>query len=217
MSQSSYIPEVIENSVIYSSTGKGVVNNTSQYPTGGTMLFSGKRVLNSGHYTPGASSSSQNSGGSASYLGQSSGGSNTRNVVNSYSGINGGNSGYIGGSNNYGGGSSNYGGGSINYVGPNHGNSHNRFKKNNFYCDFCHFKGHTRETCYKLIGYPADFKTKKKYHNSPSGNAAFYSHDKTASGGSTTNFAGSSHMHNGANTNSHMQGLMSVISQFTQE
>ncbi|KAH0700452.1 hypothetical protein KY285_014699 [Solanum tuberosum] len=25
-------------------------------------------------------------------------------------------------------------------------------------CDFCHLKGHTREKCYKLIGYPPDFK-----------------------------------------------------------
>ncbi|XP_019237510.1 PREDICTED: uncharacterized protein LOC109217696 [Nicotiana attenuata] len=28
-------------------------------------------------------------------------------------------------------------------------------------CD-CHYKGHTKENCYKLIGYPADFKPKKK-------------------------------------------------------
>lgn len=30
-------------------------------------------------------------------------------------------------------------------------------------CDYCHIKSHKKETCYKLIGYPADFKfTKNK-------------------------------------------------------
>ncbi|KAL1134744.1 hypothetical protein V6Z11_A12G125200 [Gossypium hirsutum] len=28
-------------------------------------------------------------------------------------------------------------------------------------CDYCHIKGHKKETCYKLIGYPADFKFTK--------------------------------------------------------
>ncbi|XP_075104407.1 uncharacterized protein LOC142178547 [Nicotiana tabacum] len=32
----------------------------------------------------------------------------------------------------------------------------------NLYCDYCKMKGHTREGCYKLIGYPTDFKVKKK-------------------------------------------------------
>uniref|UniRef100_A0A0V0HX07 Putative ovule protein n=1 Tax=Solanum chacoense TaxID=4108 RepID=A0A0V0HX07_SOLCH len=39
----------------------------------------------------------------------------------------------------------------------------NRFKKGyNLVCDFCKIKGHTRENCYKIIGYPPDFKFKKK-------------------------------------------------------
>lgn len=25
-------------------------------------------------------------------------------------------------------------------------------------CDYCHFTGHTRDNCYKLIGYPIDWK-----------------------------------------------------------
>ncbi|XP_019228961.1 PREDICTED: uncharacterized protein LOC109210044 [Nicotiana attenuata] len=29
-------------------------------------------------------------------------------------------------------------------------------------CDYCHCKGHTKETCYKLVGYTPDFKSKKK-------------------------------------------------------
>ncbi|XP_075101989.1 uncharacterized protein LOC142177399 [Nicotiana tabacum] len=32
----------------------------------------------------------------------------------------------------------------------------------NVQCDFCHMKGHTKEGCYKIIGYPQDFKNKKK-------------------------------------------------------
>ncbi|XP_049397518.1 uncharacterized protein LOC125861709 isoform X2 [Solanum stenotomum] len=30
------------------------------------------------------------------------------------------------------------------------------------FCDHCKSRGHLRETCYQLIGYPADFKSKKK-------------------------------------------------------
>ncbi|XP_075075963.1 uncharacterized protein LOC142162856 [Nicotiana tabacum] len=29
-------------------------------------------------------------------------------------------------------------------------------------CDFCGYKGHLKENCYKIIGYPPDFKSKKK-------------------------------------------------------
>ncbi|KAH0709808.1 hypothetical protein KY290_011212 [Solanum tuberosum] len=39
----------------------------------------------------------------------------------------------------------------------------NKFKKNfSVVCDFCKCKGHTKDQCYKLIGYPADFKSKRK-------------------------------------------------------
>lgn len=31
-------------------------------------------------------------------------------------------------------------------------------RKNNLQYDFCHCRGHTKEQCYKLIGYPSDFK-----------------------------------------------------------
>ncbi|OIT33480.1 hypothetical protein A4A49_55850, partial [Nicotiana attenuata] len=38
-----------------------------------------------------------------------------------------------------------------------------RPKRNfNLYCDYCKMNGHTREGCYKLIGYPINFKFKKK-------------------------------------------------------
>lgn len=75
---------------------------------------------------------------------------------------------------------------------------------NTLYYDYCNFKGHTRETSYKLNGYPPDFKSKKKYN--PAGNFAKDSQCvHTGStvkasnlgptggyfGGTTTNFAGS--------------------------
>lgn len=31
--------------------------------------------------------------------------------------------------------------------------------------DFCLLRGHTRNTCYKLHGYPSDFKQKKKFNS----------------------------------------------------
>ncbi|XP_075087669.1 uncharacterized protein LOC142169672 [Nicotiana tabacum] len=38
-----------------------------------------------------------------------------------------------------------------------------KHKKNyNLYCDYCKLKGHAKENCYKLVGYPPDFKPKMK-------------------------------------------------------
>lgn len=36
----------------------------------------------------------------------------------------------------------------------------NKFKK--LYCDYCHIRGHKRENCYKLVGYPPNFKNNKR-------------------------------------------------------
>ncbi|KAH0694831.1 hypothetical protein KY290_023164 [Solanum tuberosum] len=36
-------------------------------------------------------------------------------------------------------------------------------------CDFCHLKGHTKEKCYKLIGYPPDFKFTKNRERDTNG------------------------------------------------
>ncbi|OIT29503.1 hypothetical protein A4A49_55551, partial [Nicotiana attenuata] len=34
-------------------------------------------------------------------------------------------------------------------------------QKNQLFCDYCRMKGHTRDGCYKIYGYPADFKSKR--------------------------------------------------------
>ncbi|KAH0640292.1 hypothetical protein KY285_036878 [Solanum tuberosum] len=40
---------------------------------------------------------------------------------------------------------------------------YNKSKKNFIVvCEFCRCKGHTKDQCYKLIGYPSDFKSKRK-------------------------------------------------------
>lgn len=39
----------------------------------------------------------------------------------------------------------------------------NKFKKNNgMYCNYCHMKGHLKENCYKLVGYPPGHKFKSR-------------------------------------------------------
>ncbi|XP_019255193.1 PREDICTED: uncharacterized protein LOC109233785 [Nicotiana attenuata] len=35
-------------------------------------------------------------------------------------------------------------------------------KRSQVQCEYCHYKGHSKENCYKLVGYPPDFKSKKK-------------------------------------------------------
>ncbi|XP_075096200.1 uncharacterized protein LOC142174318 [Nicotiana tabacum] len=37
-----------------------------------------------------------------------------------------------------------------------------KFKRlNDLYCEYCHFKGHSKDTCYKLHGYPPGYKGKR--------------------------------------------------------
>ncbi|KAM3263920.1 hypothetical protein P3L10_000914 [Capsicum annuum] len=52
------------------------------------------------------------------------------------------------------------------------GSNHQKFKKNfNLQCDFCKLKGHTKENCWKLVGYPQDYKAKKKFKHEGSNTA----------------------------------------------
>nr|XP_016498339.1 PREDICTED: uncharacterized protein LOC107817075 [Nicotiana tabacum] len=41
----------------------------------------------------------------------------------------------------------------------------NSFNKSPVYCEYCRCKGHTKEDCFKLHGYPSDFKNKKRGRN----------------------------------------------------
>nr|XP_016472382.1 PREDICTED: uncharacterized protein LOC107794407 isoform X1 [Nicotiana tabacum] len=43
----------------------------------------------------------------------------------------------------------------------------NNFEKSSLQCDFCHLKGHTINNCYKLHGYPNDFRGKKVEGGTP--------------------------------------------------
>ncbi|XP_075106831.1 uncharacterized protein LOC142179846 [Nicotiana tabacum] len=82
------------------------------------------------------------------------------------------------GHNNLGGstGGNNYSSGQVYAGGSNY-----RQKMNSLYCDYCNFKGYTRENYYKLNRYPYDFKNKKQFG---SGNAVQHS---TTTGQGTQN------------------------------
>lgn len=41
-----------------------------------------------------------------------------------------------------------------------------KYRKNKVRCEYCHYKGYTKENCYKLHGYPSDFKGRKKGQSS---------------------------------------------------
>ncbi|XP_019250920.1 PREDICTED: uncharacterized protein LOC109229825 [Nicotiana attenuata] len=106
--------------------------------------------------------------------------------------------------------------------GGNHLNSGYRSKRNNLHCDYCNFKGHTRETCYKLNGYPQDFKSKRKggfgntvnYAQANAGNYVSDNFTSPAQVGSTANFAGVSQVQQMQQTS---QSLQTGIPQFTQD
>ncbi|XP_047270793.1 uncharacterized protein LOC124885150 [Capsicum annuum] len=59
-----------------------------------------------------------------------------------------------------------------------------RFKKNyNLQCEVCKIRGHTKENRWKVVGYPPDFKSKKKYgHNDVCGAAVEYTSQDSSGG-----------------------------------
>ncbi|XP_033512839.1 uncharacterized protein [Nicotiana tomentosiformis] len=53
-------------------------------------------------------------------------------------------------------------------------NHNKRFRRNlNLYCEFCKMKGHNKENCYKIVGYPTDFKNKRRGNVNSNTNAAY--------------------------------------------
>ncbi|KAM3398852.1 hypothetical protein P3S68_002368 [Capsicum galapagoense] len=132
-------------SLVISEEGQRVLtkSNSVNIPdiSDGMSFFGGKNTFNSGAKQGGASFEISDKGGT------------------SYNG------GYRGGQSNI---NSQYyrkGKPSMNsgFSGLNHNNNSNyRLKKINLYCDYCNWKGHTKDTCYKLHGYPSDSKGQKK-------------------------------------------------------
>ncbi|XP_055823211.1 uncharacterized protein LOC129891757 [Solanum dulcamara] len=55
------------------------------------------------------------------------------------------------------------------YTSAGNGNYNNSKQKKNWHlvCDYCKLHGHTKDICYRLIGYPADWKFKKKVGPGP--------------------------------------------------
>ena len=91
-----------------------------------------------------------------------------------------------------------------------------RSRRNDLYCDHCHLTGHTKAVCYKLIGYPPDYKFKKKTGSYIKENETSKGNPNSSDignqfGGQCANFAGSSHMSKGSTD------AFGAIPQFTEQ
>ncbi|XP_075078932.1 uncharacterized protein LOC142164639 [Nicotiana tabacum] len=101
--------------------------------------------------------------------------------------------------------------------GNTQGTSNYKPKRNNLFCDYCKYKGHTRDTCYKLHGYPAEFKQKRK--DGPN-NATQYTCPLTNSSPSSGSFEVAANLaglqqSNLDSTSQGGQGVIAGVSQFT--
>ncbi|XP_009781844.2 uncharacterized protein [Nicotiana sylvestris] len=97
------------------------------------------------------------------------------------------------------------------------GTSNYKPKRNNLFCDYCKYKGHTRDTCYKFHGYPAGFKQKRK---AGPNNATQYIWPLTNSGPSSGSFEASANLaglqqNNLDSTSQGGQGVIAGVPQFT--
>ncbi|XP_027768295.1 uncharacterized protein LOC107002678 isoform X2 [Solanum pennellii] len=91
----------------------------------------------------------------------------------------------------------------------NRGSNHNQEGQNHKgrRCEYCQYTGHTKENCYKLIGYPADWKHRKKsgFNNSrsspmhPSSGRHGYNHSGEANNISKDNYGEASSSHHEVN------------------
>ncbi|KAF3683331.1 putative late blight resistance protein -like protein R1B-17-like [Capsicum annuum] len=75
------------------------------------------------------------------------------------------------------------------------GGSQNQNFKKNFtqQCDFCKLKVHSKENCWKLIGYPQDYKAKKKFNHEGTNttyNVSLGSHEYSVDQSSCDQYAG---------------------------
>uniref|UniRef100_A0A0V0H9N9 Putative ovule protein n=1 Tax=Solanum chacoense TaxID=4108 RepID=A0A0V0H9N9_SOLCH len=72
-------------------------------------------------------------------------------------------------------------------------------------CEHCGYKGHTKDTCYRIIGFPADFKSKRKAHHEGS---TPYANNSTME---TGNNSGSSTSHGEFFTREQCDQLLSML------
>lgn len=91
-------------------------------------------------------------------------------------------------------------------------NAHNHQNQSSFQtrragmvCEHCGYKGHMKDTCYRIVGFPADFKSKRKVHHEGS---TPYANNSTME---TGNSSGSSTSHGAFFTREQCDQLLSML------